>query len=70
MKKESPIIPLLLIDDNFVTGSQTKTNIFNMSFAEQCRPLKMFLTQSRLNSINFTEDEMLKIKRVLKIYKA
>ena len=30
----------------------------------------MFLTQSRLNSINFNEDEILKIIRALNIHKA
>ena len=60
--KKIPIIRPLLIDDNFVTYIQMKANIFNKFFAEQCTPLKnstvfpanqIFLTQSRLNSINF-----------------
>ena len=68
-----------MIGDNFVTDIQTKANIFNRFFAEQCTPLKnssafpanqMFLTQSRLNSINFNEDEILKIIRALNIRKA
>ena len=58
---------------------QTKANIFNKFFAEQCTPLKtssalpvnqMFLTRSRLNSINFNEEEMLKIVGPLNIHKA
>ena len=68
-----------MIEDNFVTDIQTKANIFNKFFAEQCTPSKnsnvlpanqMFLTQSRLNSINFNEDEILKIIRPLNINKA
>ena len=58
---------------------QTKANIFNKFFAGQCTPLKnnsvlpvnqMFLTQSRLNYIDFNEDEILKIIRALNIHKA
>ena len=61
-EKKIPIISPLLTNDNFVADTQTKANIFNKFFAEQCTPLKnsstlpvnqMFLTQSRLNSINF-----------------
>ena len=56
-EKKIPIIPPLLVDNNFVTDIQPKANIFNKFFAEQCTPLKnnsvlpvnqMFLTQSRL----------------------
>ena len=55
-----------------------KANIFKF-FAEQCTPLKnnsvlpvnqMFLTQSRLSSNSFNEDEILKIVRALNINKA
>ena len=76
--KKIPIIRPLLIDDNFVTYIQTKANIFNKFFTEQCTPLKnsrvfpanqIFLTQSRLNSINFKKDEILKIIRALNIHK-
>ena len=78
-EKKIPIIPPLLINNNFVTDKQTKANIFNKLFAEQCTPLKnssalpvnqMFLTRSRLNSINFYEEKMLKILRALNIHKA
>ena len=37
--RKVPLIPLLLIDDKFVTDIQTKTNIFNKFFADQCQPL-------------------------------
>ena len=77
MKKKIPIISPLLIDDNFVTDIQTKANIFNTFFAEQCTPLnssvfpanQMFFIRSRLNCINFNEDEILKIIRALNILK-
>ena len=78
-EKKIPIILSLLIDDKYVTDTQMKANIFNNFFAEQCTPLKnnsvlpvnqMFLTQSRLSSISFNEDEILKIVRALNINKA
>ena len=58
---------------------KTKADIFNKFFAEQCTPLKndskipinqIFLTQSRLSSLDFNEDEILKIIRALNIHKA
>ena len=78
-EKNIPLIPPLLVDNNFVTDIQTKANIFNTFFAEQCTPLnnssvlpvnQMFLTQSRLNFINLNEDEILKVIRALNIHKA
>ena len=78
-EKKIPIIPPLLVDNNFVTDIQTKANIFNKFFAEQCTPLKnnsvlpvnqMFLTQFRRNYIDFNEDEILKIIRALNLHKA
>ena len=78
-EKKIPIIPPLLVDNKFVTDIQIKANIFNNFFAEQCTPLtnssvlplnQMFLTQSRLNCIDFNGDEILKIVRALNIHKA
>ena len=52
---------------------KTKADIFNNFFAEQCTTLKndsklplnqIYLTQSRLVSLNFNEDEILKIIRL------
>ena len=77
--KKIPLIPPLLVNDKFVTDMKTKADIFNNFFAEQCTPLKndsklpnsqIFLTQSRLSSLDFNEDEALKIIRSLNIYKA
>ena len=68
-------IPPLLEDDKFVTDLKTKVDIFNKFFAEQCAPLKsdniyqIYLTQSRLGSLNFNEDEFLKIIRALNPHK-
>ena len=74
--KKIHLIPLLLIDDKFVTDIQAKANIFNTLFVDQCTPLKnnsvlptkqLFLTQARLGTLDFNEGEILKIIRVLNI---
>ena len=78
-EKIIPLIPPLLVDDKHVTDIKTKANIFNKYFAEQCTLLKSnsvlpinqtFLTQSRLTSLDFNEEEILKIIRALNIHKA
>ena len=65
-----------MIDDKFVTDIQTKTNIFNKFFADHCQPLnnasdlptnQIFLTQSRLGSLDLNEGELLQIVRALNI---
>ena len=62
-----------------ITDIRTKTNILNKFFEEQCTPIKnesvlptneMFLTKSRLGTLDFNENEILKIIRALKIHKA
>ena len=67
-----------MIDDKFVTDIQTKTNIFNKFFVDQCQPLnnasnlptnQIFLTQSRLGSLDFKEGELYQIIRTLNINK-
>ena len=76
--KKIPLIPPLLIDDKFVTDTQSKANIFNKFFADQCTPLKndsvlptnqVFLTQVSLGSLDFNESEILKIIRALNVNK-
>ena len=77
--KKIPLIPPLLVNDKFVTDMKTKADIFNKFFTEQCTPLKndskiptnqIFLTQSRLSSLDFNEDKTLKIIRALNIHQA
>ena len=77
--KKIPLIPPLLIDDKFITDIKTKANIFNKFFAEQCTPLKnnstlpknqIFLTHARLGSLDFNQEEILKVIRTLNINKA
>ena len=76
--RKVPIILPPLIDDKFVTYIQTKRNIFNKFFADQCQPLnnasdlptnQIFLTQSRLGSLDFNEGELLQIIGALNINK-
>ena len=66
-------------EDKHATDIKTKANIFNECFVEQCKPSKnnsvlpinqTFLTQSRLTSLDFNEEEILKIIRALNIHKA
>ena len=68
-----------MIDDKFVTDIQTKANISNKFFADQCTPLKngsvlpksqIFLTQSRICTLDFNEEELMKIIRNLKVHKS
>ena len=77
--KRIPIIPPLLIDDKFVTDIQKKANILNKFFPDQCTPLKNgsvlpkkqnYLTQSRLCTLNFDEEELIKLIRNLNVHKA
>ena len=78
-RKYPALILPLLIDNMFVTNIQTKANIFNKFFTDQYTPLKnssalpvnqMFLIQSRLYSVDFNKDEVLKILRALNVHKA
>ena len=68
-----------MVDGKHVTDIKTKVNIFNEYFAEQCTFLKnssvlliyeTFWTQSSLASLDFNEEEILKIIRALSIHKA
>ena len=68
-----------MIDKKFVTDIKTKANIFSKFFAEHCAPLKNSsirpssqecLTQERLCSIDFSNDEVLKLIRSLNVHKA
>ena len=77
--KKIPLIPPLLIDYKFVTDAQSKGNISNKFFADQCTALKndsvlptnqIFLTQARLGSLDFNEGDFLKIMRALNVNEA
>ena len=56
-----------MVDNNFITNIKIKANLQNDSAV----PInQMFLTQSRLRTIDFNGNEMLKIIRALNTYKA
>ena len=55
-----------LIDNKLVIDIQTKANIFNKFFAEECAPLK----NNSVLPINMNKHDILKIMRALNINKA
>ena len=74
-----PLIPPLLVNNKIVSDFTEKANLFNDFFATQCTPLSnnsilpsaiSFKTQSRLSSINFEKEDILKIIRKLNVNKA
>ena len=74
-----PLIPPLLVNNKIVSDFTEKANLFNDFFATQCTPLSnnnvlpsaiSFKTQSRLSSINFEKEDILKIIRNLNVNKA
>ena len=74
-----PLIPPLLVNKKIIPDFTKKANIFNDFFTLQCTPLNnssvlpaevTFKIQSRLNSICFEEDDILKIIRNLNVDKA
>ena len=73
-----PLISPLLVNNKTVSDFTEKANIFNDFFATQCTPLSnnsvlpsaiSFKTQSRLFSINFEKEDILKIIRTLTLIK-
>ena len=76
--KKVPKIPPILIENNLETDLLKKAYYFNKSFASKCTPLSnaSFLpslldleTEARLTSINFSDNDKLKIMRSLDINK-
>ena len=77
-----PLISPLLVNNKIASDLREKANIFNDFFATQCKPYSMytlnsvlpstisFKTQSRLSSINFEKEDILKIIRNLNVNKA
>ena len=74
-----PLIPPLLVNNKIVSDFAEKANPFNDFFATQCTPLSnnsvlpsaiSFKTLSRLSSINFKKEDILKVIRNLNVNKA
>ena len=77
--KKIPIIPPLLVNDNFITNFLEKANLFNEFFSKQCQPLQnnstlpksnTYHTENRLNDITFDNEKLLKIIQSLDANKA
>ena len=73
------MIPPLLVNNKIVSDFANKANLFNNLFAAQCTPLTnssvlpltiSFKTHSKLNSISFEKEDILKIIRNLNVNKA
>ena len=77
-KIKIPVIPPLLVNQNFETNFLTKANIFNEYFSSQCNliansstlPDLYFKTENRLNNITFNNDSIQKIIQNLNPAKA
>ena len=74
-----PLIPPLLVNNKIVSDFTEKENLFNDFFVTQCTPLSnnsvlpsaiSFKNQSRLSSVNFEKEDILKIIRNLNVNKA
>ena len=74
-----PLIPPLKVDNKIVSDFTERANLFNDFFASQCTPLSNssvlpsainFKTHARLSSIDFDEEDILKIIRNLNVNKA
>ena len=77
--KRVPLVPPLLVNNKFVTDFKAKANIFNDFFSKQCTPLtngrklpenQAYLTNSRSNSVPFSDDLVINIIRDLNVNKA
>ena len=77
--KKIPIIPPLLVDNQLITNFEEKAGIFNNYFAKQCSLIKnsstlpetlSMLTQKKLSSLDFVNDEILKLIQGLNENKA
>ena len=73
-----PLVLPLLINNKILSDFTEKVNLFNEFFATQCTPLPSssvlpsaisFKTQSRLSSINFEKEDILKRIRNLNVNK-
>ena len=77
--KEIPVIPPLLINNKLVSNIKEKANHFNCFFVSHCTPLdnnskisetQTFITDNKLSSVQFEDNDIIKIIRSLNICKA
>ena len=58
--KKVPCIPPVFHDNKFVIDFREKAELFNTFFAEQCSNL-LFLTEKRLNNVQISNENIIKI---------
>ena len=72
--KKIPSIPPLIHNNQFIVDFKEKSELFNLFFAKQCTHIEtggsvptqlLRRTNESLNTINFTEDDILNVKRKL-----
>ena len=77
--KKIPVIPPLFIEDTFISNFKSKANHFNKFFSFQCNPLIngsqipstiLYLTNEKISTVEFDNDDIIKIIRALDINKA
>ena len=73
------VIPPLLVNNKVVNDFKAKTDIFNDFFSKRCTPLangsklpenQVYLTNSRINSVSFSDNFVINIIRNLNVNKA
>ena len=77
-KCRAPNVPTLLDDGRFVLDCKEKARLFNKHFAAQCTPLSNdsslpifeYLTPSKLDSINISDENILSIIYISSVSKA
>ena len=76
--KKIPIIPLIIIKGELVSGFKQKANIFNNHFASICAPIKnrsklpnfSYKTEKRLTSFDMKDDDIPLVIKNLNVNKA
>ena len=77
--KKNPIIPPILHNNALATDFKKKAELFNSYFANQCTLIKsnstlpvnvQYLTEKRLSSFDFSEDDIMKVIQKLDPNKA
>ena len=77
-KRKIPLIPLLLVNNSFVTDFKEKANLFNESFSKQCTlvpndtilPKLLVTPNETLSSLDIIASDIVKIIIALKVNKA
>ena len=72
--KKIPLIPPLIINDQFISDFREKANYFNLYFAKQCTPIEKdsyiptetnCMCDATISTVDFENQNILKIIRAL-----